>query len=255
MGIGLFLLSCGGGYTGGGEGGNGGGGGDFALSWEAVSQGSALQLHWERVSSAEVYRVYVDGQLFDSTADTLYTLSTPCSLVEIEAAPLNLWASLDIAGKVVVSSVDDWGEVDSPYNPALGFSDGAAQTFPESDAANYGKFEALLDDGSSGVSASEIDFRSPTSYSLPYNSHANGFAPWPSGSDSAPPPSAYREVYPDYGGVQAGEYAVWLNPEGLDWDTLDHFVRVRVEEVSSDGRVRATFYYQTIGGLRWVPVN
>ena len=246
-----LLAACGGGYTGEGGGDGGGGGSDFAIAYRVVSGGSALELSWERVQ-ADTYRVYADGELVASVTDTAYTLTVPCGLVEVEAYPSGLWARLDIAEKVIVSRVSDWGEMDSPYNPALGFEEGVARTYPEADAAHYGNFEALLDDGYSGVYLYELDLRGPTSYSLPYNSHKNGFAPWGSGI-VAPDTSQYREVYPDQGGLTPGSYALWLNPEGLGWDTLDHFVKLVVESVETDGKVVATLYYQSIGGLRWIP--
>ncbi len=247
--LGFVLVSCGSNLPGdGGPGEN-----DFNLTFEVVNQGGALRLTWEQVEGASLYRIYADEQLVDSVADTVYILTVPCGLARVEAAPLSLWASVDIAGKVVASRVDGWGELDSPYKPALGFVDGVAQVYSQNDVANYGNFEVLLDDGQPGVQPYEIDLRAPTAYQPPYNSHANGFAHWPSGSITAPGPSSYDGVFPEAGGLQPGEYAMWINPEGLGWDTGDHFVKIVIESVESDGAVRATCYYQTIGGLRWIP--
>jgi len=232
--------------------------GELNLQYEVVDDGGSLELTWDEIEGADQYYIYVDGELIDSTTNTTYTVTEDNAGAEIkvEAVGADKSETLDIAGEVVQSSVNDWGEYNSAYKSAVGFTDGSAVTYSILDSSNFSSFEIILDDGDyGGVDASEIDFCSPNVYSPSYNEHDNGFADW-SGGIVAPEPGNYYTIYPGSGGiVQGNSYAAWLDPAADGWTTTDHFVRIDITGVGGDGNVTATFYYQTIGGLRWIPVD
>ena len=253
------LAGCGGGNAEFGGDGSGADTTSLGLEYEVLADGGSLYLFWNDVEDALGYYIYADGELLDSTLSTSYVLTeeNACAKAWVEALLPggSVAETLDIAGQVVKSSVYDWGELNSPYNSALGFVDGEAVTYSTLDQDNYSNFEIILDDGYSGVDPTEIDLCSPDVYDPPYNGHANGFASW-TGGVVAPAPGNYWLIYPYTGGVQVGaSYAAWLDPAGDGWDVNDHFVRIDINSVGSDGQVQATFYYQAIGGLRWVPVE
>ena len=247
---GLFVLA---GCEGGEETAN-----DLNLQYTVTDNGGSLELTWDEIEGADQYYIYVDGNLIDSTTGTSYTVTEDKAggEVKVEAVGTDLYSVVDIAGEVVQSSVSDWGEYNSQYYSAVGFTDGTAVTYSILDEGNYSNFEIILDDGdNSGVDPTEIDLSSPDSYDPPYNNHANGFADW-TGDIVAPAPGDYQNIYPYNGGiVQGSSYAAWLDPAGDGWTTTDHFVRIDIAGVDQDGKVTATFYYQNIGGLRWIPVQ
>ncbi len=242
---GLFLAGCGGEEE----------TGALGLEYTVTDQGGSLELTWNEIEGADQYYIYVDGTLVDSTTNTTYTVTEDKAGGEImvEAVGADLSETIDIAGEVVQSSVSDWGEYNSAYKSAVGFTDGTAVTYSILDEGNYAYFEIIADDGLDGTDAGEIDLCSPNVYSPPFNSHDNGFAEW-TGGIVAPAPGNYYTIYPDNGGiVQGGTYAAWLDPAADGWTTTDNFVKIVINSIGSDGQIQADFYYQTIGGLRWIP--
>ncbi len=258
----LFALGCGGGTPAEGDE-SGGGGGDTTeivlnLQYDVVDQGGSLRLFWNELEDAIEYRVYSSERgLIATVESTAYTVTeeNACSQLEVEAVlpDTSVRASLNIAGEVVVTSVSYWGDRDSDYNPAVGFTSGGEAVLYPLNEAYYEKFDVIADDGYPGeVRLDELALWSPDE--LGFNSKANGFAPWPSGSVVAPSPGNYYSVYPPSGAIQEdSSYAIWLDPGADGWDPSDHFVKAGISSIRDDGQIFAYFYYQTIGGLRWLP--
>ncbi|MEO0192671.1 MAG: hypothetical protein ABIM46_07820 [candidate division WOR-3 bacterium] len=250
----VILTSCGGGED----------TSSLNLQYEVVNNGTDVKLTWTQIESADYYTISVDGTVIDSTADNTVTEYTVTSdhagkVLKVTAVGAETSDEIDIAALVKSTQLSDFGEASSSYKSAVGFgSDGSATVYSLLDSGNYSYFDFWISDGTAGnVLVNEIDICSPNvTYGGTgnFNSEDNWSTAW--GTGYVAPTGGYQNIYPGSGGIMGGgSYAIWLDPSGNGWDLNDHFVKFDVSGIGSDGAVSGTVYYQTVGGLLWIPVD
>jgi len=252
--ISVILTSCGGKET-----------GPLNLQYEVVNNGLDVKLTWDQIESASYYTIAVDGKVIDSTADntvTEYTVTADHAgkVITVTAVDADTSDQIDLGALVVTTSLgSDFGEASSSYKSAVGFnSDGSAVIYSLTESGNYPYFDFWISDGTTGtVDPNEIDICSPNvSYGGTgnFNSEDNWSTEW--GTGYVAPTTGYQNIYPGSGGIMGGKsYALWIDPSGNGWDLNDHFVRIDISSVASDGQVQGKVNYQTVGGLLWIPVD
>jgi len=234
------------------------------LRYTVVNHGLDVQLDWDQVEEADHYTVSVDDSVIYTTPDNTvltYTVTAADAgkLITVTAVGADLSESVDFESTVEASSLSNFGEASSAYYSAVGFNqDGQATVYSLTDNGNYSNFDFWISDGQPGVDVGSITLASSdTSYggAGQFNERGNSFAAWPGGYVA--PDTSYYHIYPpDSGGIVNGEsYALWLDQMDDGWGLDDHFVRLDCGGIGGDGQVTMETQYQTVGGLRWIPVD
>ncbi len=234
---------------------------DLGLTYTVTNNGLDVDLSWDEIEGADYYVISVDGTDIDTTTDNTVTTYTVTSdnagaVITVTAVGADLSAQVDFTAKAN-SNVEVW-EASGAGNSAVGFDqDGNASTYSITDNSNYSLFDFYLNDWEPGtVDPASITIVSPDIMpdgSTPgYNDEENYSTAW--GSGVVAPNTGYLQYYPNSGGiVSSASYALWIDPSGNGWDTNDHFVKIDVTSIGSDGKVTMNLYYQVEGGLLWVP--
>ncbi len=227
----------------------------ITVSPDSASYGGTATIKWYGVVGADYYRLWVDSELVYEGTDTVYHLEGPARTLRTQA----------IGGSDITEDYEDLTsepetlelyERDYPGVAAVGFGgDGSATTYDINDTASQKNFSFYLDDFHPETTIVEsIRMVSPNvnAFGDPFNEREARFGWWPSG-DTAPPPRRMADLYSPVL-VPDSVYAVYLNPDGEEWDaTQDHFLKIKVLSVDdSTGKVKFVYWFQRVPGLRWV---
>jgi hypothetical protein len=219
------------------------------LTYVAEDSGNSLKLEWDPVTDAAGYRVKVDG-VTNETDQTTYTVDTPAKMIEVTAyngAVESPAVTVDCE-PVVTATIEVYGISDpSPDHPSgFGFSDDGTAVTYSLESANHPMIDYIMDDVNKSM-----DFRSPNSYTPPYNDEDNTIAE-AAGTDFDAAENADGDFFTVFEAVENGVYYFWIDPSANGWDaTEDHFAKGKVESISG-AKVTLKVACQTIAGLSWL---
>ena len=224
------------------------------VSYTPIDDGTKLQLTWLAVTGATEYHVYVDG-VKTVLASGTYSLNVtgPARLIQVSAIAAgsegdkwSLTTAVQKTANVTVYTMADPQQI----NHAFYFdTTGTAVAIPLSRPSDI---DFVLD---TNLTATDLELRSPNSYSPPYNAKSNSSAV---ASETnlddlriAPAAGVYNPVRTI---VLDGIYSLWLDPGANGWSADDHYAKIKVEGISGTA-VTFTVGYQKIAGLRWLMSN
>ncbi|HDM90497.1 MAG TPA: hypothetical protein ENG67_04745 [candidate division WOR-3 bacterium] len=233
------------------------------LQYTVTSDGSGLSLTWDAVADADGYRVYVDDDLIYDGTSTSYTVANVGKEIGVSAYKGDLESdrvTIDVAP--VTSSLTIY-ERSSTGQSAMGWnSDGVAVSYSLLDTANFANFHLYLDDFTPGqVVPAEIHFVAPSynSQGVSFNDIETGFklaltTSLDSISIADPVGSGYVSPYTQDPLVVNAVYHIWVDTQPYgELNTGDHFAKVKVIAIGTDGSVQLQCVYQKVSMLRWLP--
>ena len=233
------------------------------LQYAVTSDGSGLSLTWDAVTDADGYRVYVDDDLIYEGTSTSYTVTNVGKEIGVSAYKGNLESDRVTINVAPVSSDITIYERSSTGYSAMGWnSDGVAVSYSLLDTANYSNFHIYLDDFTPNqVVPAQIHFVAPS-----YNSQGDAFNDIETGFKVAltsnldsitiadPVGSGYVSPYTQDPLVVNTVYHIWIDTQPYgELNTGDHFAKVKVLSIGTDGAVQLQCVYQRISMLRWLP--
>lgn len=246
---GILIVSCD----------EGGLAGSPRINLKVEEGGAALTVNWYSVVGADRYQLWIDGVKVYDGGDTTYYLTTPARKIKTVAIGGTESTTDEVDVSAVTDTVDELYERDGKGVSALGFTgDGKFVLYALSDTSKKSSFSLYLDDfRPDTTNPDSIRMVSPdfNVFGDPFNERKTRFAFWGPDSLLAPDTLSYQE---DYSPVLKADsvYALWLDTDYNGWGEghiFDYFVKVKVlSEPDSTGKVTFQYWFQRIGGLRWV---
>ena len=246
---GILLASCD----------EGGLAGSPRITLKVEDGGAAVTVHWYNVVGADRYQLWIDDIKVYEGTDTSYYLVTPARKIKTVAIG-GTESTIDEANiSAVTDTVEEIYERDGEGVSALGFTgNGGFVLYALSDTSEQDNFSLYLDDfRPDTTNPDSIRMVSPdfNAFGDPFNNRKTLFAFWGADSLVAPDTLSYQENYSPV--LKADSvYALWLDTDYNGWGeghTYDYFVKVRVLAApDSTGKVTFQYWFQKIGGLRWV---
>jgi len=246
---GLILASCD----------EGGLAGSPRITLKVEDGGAAVRIRWYSVVGADRYQLWVDGIKVYEGRDTSYYLATPARKIKAVAIGGTESTTDEVDLSAVTDTVEELYERDGEGVSAIGFTgDGKFVLYALSDTAKKENFSLYLDDfRPDTVKPDSIRMVSPdfNAFGEPFNKKKTLFALWGPDSLVAPDTLSYQENYSPV--LKADSvYALWLDTDYNGWDkghNYDYFVKVKIlAPPDSAGKVTFQYWFQRIGGLRWV---
>jgi len=216
--------------------------------YTVIDEGGTLRLEWLTVTDAEGYRIYIDGDLADSTEDLMYDAEIPAKLYQVTAyagEDESDFADIDCA-PVITLSLDVW-DTDQPAPDPSGFgfnTEGTAVAYTLTNQDNWPYIDYYIHGGTT------TEFWSPHhgGYNDEVNVTKNSGDTDFDALDIADAPGAYfsqTEV------VSGAVYYFWIDPTDNGWDdATDNFGKIKVEAIDGN-KVTMKLAFQPIEGLRW----
>jgi len=246
---GLILASCD----------EGGLAGSPRITLKVEDGGAAVRVHWYSVIGAERYQLWIDGVKVYEGKDTSYYLTTPARKIRTVAIGGTESTIDEVDLSAVTDTVEELYERDGKGVSALGFTgDGKFVLYALSDTAKKENFSLYLDDfRQDTTNPDSIRMVSPdfNASGDPFNEKKTLFAFWGPDSLVAPDTLSYSENCSPV--LKADSvYALWLDTDHNGWaegNRYDYFVKVKIlAPPDSTGKVTFQYWFQKIGGLRWV---
>ncbi|MGB9589533.1 MAG: hypothetical protein ACP5QG_06990 [candidate division WOR-3 bacterium] len=222
--------------------------------------GAALTVSWYNVVGAERYQLWIDGVKVYEGNDTSYYLTIPARKIKTIAIGGTESTTDELDLSAVTDTVEEIYERDGEGVSALGFTgEGKFVLYALSDTAKDDNFSLYLDDFRMDTTKPDsIRMVSPdfNAFGEPFNEHKTLFARWGPDSLVAPDTLSYQNNY-SHVLKKDSVYALWLDTDHNGWGdghSFDYFVKVKIlAEPDSTGKVTFQYWFQKIGGLRWVP--
>ncbi len=247
--VGLILGSCD----------EGGLAGSPQIHLKVEEGGAALTVSWYNVVGADRYQLWIDEvKVYDGT-DTSYYLTIPARKIKTVAIGGTESTTDEVDISAVTDTVEELYERDGEGVSALGFTgDGEFVLYALSDTAKDDNFSLYLDDfRPDTTNPDSIRMVSPdfNAFGEPFNEKKTLFARWGPDSLVAPDTLSYQNNYSPVL-KKDSVYALWLDTDHNGWEeghSYDYFVKVKVlAEPDSTGKITFQYWFQKIGGLRWV---
>ena len=209
----------------------------------ATDSGATLHLSWAAVEGATSYEITA-GSSVDTTTSTSLDVSTPTATIEVRSlnGSSKSDSSATIDCKVIETTVDVFGDLDTTHANGFGFNDSGKAVPYRIVLLEMGKLDFYLSNNML-VSGSKVNQQTMK---------GNGLKNASGSFDSlklADAPGTYADS--DLAITTSSSYFLTMSSDTAAWSTGRNYAKASVVAIDSS-KVTLRLGYQTIGGLRWL---